>query len=92
MTYAKEIGRKYAYEYGKRWHVETPRYAIGILVNRLHVGAPDNEIAELISARIAKSPDAAKYTPAIIRECARYALIVHERNRDLYRRVMRGRL
>lgn len=29
---------KYAYEYGKRWHVETPRYSIGRFVDRQHVG------------------------------------------------------
>lgn len=80
---------KYAYEYGKRWHVETPRYEIGRFVDKHHVGTSLDEIADKIIAAMDKDP---RYTKAIRRECLAYAAIRHDRNRDLYQRVMSGNL
>ena len=82
---------KYAYEYGKRWHVETPRDSIGRMVDALHVGTTDEEIAAKIDAAIGRSKDAAKFTPAIKRECHDYAKRRHAKNWLLYAYVMGGR-
>lgn len=83
---------KYAYEYGKRWHVETPRYAIGRFVDRQHVSTTLDTLADMIIKAMDASPDASKYTKAIRRETLLYAALRHDRNRDLYTRVMSGRI
>ena len=82
---------KYAYEYGKRWHVETPRYSIGRFVDRQHVGMSIDAMTAEINRAIDASKDAARYTPAIRRECVRYALERHNRNFALYAYAMGGR-
>lgn len=82
---------KYAYEYGKRWHVETPRYSIGRFVDKQHVSTPIETIERLITETIDKSKDASRYTPAIRRECLAYAKERHQRNFVLYAYVMGGR-
>jgi len=76
----------YRYEYGKRWDARVPRGDINWLMGRVHVGVTDEEI----TADITKRCSAPGYTPALIRQSIRYALICHKRNRDLYNRVMRG--
>jgi hypothetical protein len=40
-----------AYEYGKRWNVKIPRYDIGWLIDRVHVGQADSEVASEIEGR-----------------------------------------
>lgn len=82
---------KFAYEYGKRWHAETPRYAIGRFVDRQHVGMTDDALTAAIESAIDGSKDAAKYTAAIRRECVRYAIERHQRNFALYAYAMGGR-
>lgn len=82
---------KYAYEYGKRWHAETPRYAIGRFVDRQHVGMSIEAMTAEIERAIDASKDAAKYTKAIRAECIRYALERHNRNFALYAYAMGGR-
>jgi hypothetical protein len=82
---------KYAYEYGKRWHVETPRYAIGRFVDRQHVGMSIDALETEINRAIDASKDAAKYTPAIRRECLDYAKRRHAKNFLLYAYAMGGR-
>lgn len=79
---------KYAYEYGKRWNVKTPRGDIDWLVGTLHVGQSESEVIGEIEQRIPEGK--AGYTPAIRRECVRYALLAHQRNREVYRKVMVG--
>lgn len=49
--------KKYAYEHGKRWDVKTPRGSINWLVNRVHVGQSDAEVAALIEPRIPNKPE-----------------------------------
>lgn len=78
---------RYAYEFGQRWDIRTPRRDIAFLVNRKHVSVPAEEIVAMIEARI---PDDPAFTPAIRRECSAYARLRHERNRALYNRVMKG--
>lgn len=81
--------RKYAYEYGKRWSVFTPRFAIGRKIDSLSVSASDAEIESLIRDAIAKTQDA-RYTPTIINQCIAYAMERHKRNQKLYLHVTRG--
>ena len=80
---------KYAYEYGKRWNVETPRAAIKRRMARLHVSTPESEIEAMIGAAVSESKDKHAFTPSIIRECVAYALICHRGNVALYEYVMR---
>jgi len=82
--------KRFAYEFGRRWDVRVPRYAAAHIVNAQHVDTPDAEIEKLIRARIAASPNATLYTPALVRQTVRYALLVHARGRALYQYVMRG--
>lgn len=81
--------KKHAYEYGKRWSVFTPRFAIGRKIDSLSVGTSDAEIESLILNAIAETQNA-QYTPAIIKQCVAYALERHRRNQKLYLRVTRG--
>ncbi len=80
--------RTYAYEYGRRWLVKVPRYSIGVMVDRLHVGTSDDVILARINTALAiVGPE---FTPQIKRDCREYALERHRRNRALYLKVMRG--
>jgi hypothetical protein len=79
---------QYRYEYGKRWNAELPRNSISSLIARTHVGKSDEEIADMIKARCKQSDIPAR----LIAQCVRYALLCQAENRDLYRRVMSGRL
>lgn len=78
---------KYAYEYGKRWNVKTPRHAIACKVDRLHVGTPLPDVISLIEEAI---PEDGGYTPSIRKQCVVYAMLRHTANLELYVRVMRG--
>ena len=69
---------KFAYEYGRRWNLKTPRRSIKWILE---------EVLTDIRARIA-AQGSADFTPTIVRQCEEYARIVHERNGALYRRVM----
>ena len=90
VTLNKEMKRKYAYEFGKRWNVKTPRYSIKRWVSTLNVCVTKEEIADKLFKTIDKSPNKEEYTPAIRRQCLRYALICHERDRALWRKVTLG--
>ncbi len=81
------MAKKYAYEFGKRWNVKTPRGSIHWLVAKMHVGESDESVAAAIAARIPANPE---FTDAIRRECLAYAIECHARNRDLFNHVMRG--
>lgn len=83
------MATKYAYEFGKRWNVKTPRASIKWLINREHVSATYEDIDKLISDRLADAGP--EFTPAIKRQCLSYARCVHHANRNLYVRVTRGR-
>ena len=79
---------KYAYEYGKRWNVKTPRRDIKYIVRAFHVGASYEDVESEIQKRVdGAGPE---FTPAIRRQCLSYARCVHFENRQLYQRVMRG--
>jgi hypothetical protein len=81
--------KKYAYEYGKRWDARTPRDSIRYLLDRIHVETPFAEVEADLNRRM----DGAKINePRLVREAIAYARIVHERNRDLYRKVMSGQV
>ena len=79
---------QYRYEYGKRWNARVPRHSISQLMARVHVGTSDDDI----SADIRKRCNAPGYTERLIKQSIAYALECHKRNRDLYRRVMSGRI
>jgi hypothetical protein len=62
---------------------------VNMIVGRLHVGAPDEEAADYVVSRLkggGKGID-----PKIIRQVRRCAVKIHQRNRGIYTRVMRGR-
>jgi hypothetical protein len=65
---------------------KVPQFDIEFLVNREHVGAPDEAIAALIIDRCQK----AGMVPEQIAQCVQYALRVHAGNRELYSSVMNG--
>ena len=67
---------------------QVPKFDIEFLVNKEHVGAPDDAIAALITDRCQK----ANMAPEHIALCVEYALSVHASNRKLYTSVMRGSL
>lgn len=76
---------KYAYEFGKRWNVKTPRQSVKYLLNQVYVGAPFADIeADLLN----RMTGAEGFTDSIIRETIEYARIVHTRNGDRYRKIM----
>lgn len=81
---------KYAYEYGKRWKREIPRFQIARSVERLHVAETNEAVEQVILDCIMLSPDVARYTPVIIRQCLAYAIECHKRNRVLAWHVARG--
>jgi hypothetical protein len=76
---------KYAYEYGKRWDARVPRVDLCWLMGRVHVGTPDETVAEDIRQRTKGFP------PTVVRQSIAYALECHRRNQCLYTHVMRGR-
>jgi hypothetical protein len=82
---------KYAYEFGKRWHAETPRSSIKYKASRLHV-TELKLLLDMIDEHIERSPDKAKFTKTIRNECHRYAALCMEENMALYRKVVSGRL
>lgn len=80
---------KYAYEFGKRWHAETPRAAIKWKARQVHV-SDHKGLLDWIDARIADSPQKEQFTKTIREECYRYAALCMKQNMDLYTHVMRG--
>jgi hypothetical protein len=77
---------KYAYEYGKRWDARVPRCHVSFLLGRTHVGTPFEEIEADLRRRMEGD---SKFTPTLVRQTIEYARIVHQRNFDLYRKVMK---
>ena len=82
------MAKKYAYEYGRRWHVQTPRNDIRYLVDAMHVETSSLKVVQQIEARIPQDNPA--YTSVIRRECGDYTVLVHNANRKLYKQVMTG--
>jgi hypothetical protein len=78
---------KYAYEFGKRWHADTPRYAIKRKAAQVHV-TDHKKLLDMIDQAIENSPDKAQFTKTIRSECYRYAALCMKQNMDLYRKVM----
>lgn len=64
------------------------RSAIQWIVNRLHVSTPDDEVETFIRERCAN----AKFTKLQTDWCVKVALKQHDINRDLYMRVISGRI
>jgi hypothetical protein len=67
---------------------QVPKFEIEFLVNKEHVGTPDDAIATLITGRC----EQAGMTPEHVTLCVKYALQVHAGNRKLYSSVMSGSL
>jgi hypothetical protein len=80
--------KKYVYEFGKRWHVETPRGSIKVKMDSLPVSMTFKEVDYLIRRAIDESSDREKFTKEIIRECLAYARHLHMLNRDFSRTGM----
>lgn len=70
--------------------VEIPKGQIEWLVNKIHVGTPDEEVAADFEKRMNKNmPELDEKTKKAV---IAYALKVHKRNQDEYHKVMSGRL
>jgi hypothetical protein len=67
---------------------QVPKFDIEFLVNKEHVGTPDDAIAAMITDRCER----AGVAPENIALCVKYALKVHTGNRKLYSSVMSGSL
>ncbi len=78
----------YSYEYGQRWNAQLPRNDIRFLVHRMHSGTENEQVANEILARCESSGIPRHMWAA----CKRYALCVHNAQRSLYYRVLRGSL
>jgi hypothetical protein len=70
-------------------HTDIPTMAIEWIVNRFHVGTPDEEIATDIRRRVRSVPEV---SPALEKKMVNYALKQHHKNQGLYHSVMTGRL
>ena len=68
--------------------LESEKWAVRWLTGRIHVGVPDAEVYAEFRARARK----AGASPRLARLNARYAVEQHRGDRDLYGRVMSGRL
>lgn len=76
-------------QYGRKWDVRIPRGDLRLLMGRVHVGTPDNEIRQQIRERIANCIDA-RWTDELIEQAADFAVACHHENQGLYVRVTRG--
>lgn len=77
---------QYRYEYGQRWNAKLPRDGIKFLVHRWHCDTPDVKVQEDIRRRCIKS----SIPVNMHKTCMKYALCVHNEQRNLYRYVLRG--
>jgi len=77
-------------EFGKQWDERVPRNAISWLINRIHVGTPDEKIIANLKERIANSPQASEYTQELIDQSVAYAIECHRQNQATYRAVQSG--
>ena len=79
-------------QYGRKWNAKTPRNDINRIVGRLHVGTSHEEVTAAIRERVANArlANPALWSDAIARECEEFAALVHDANRELYRRVTQG--
>lgn len=66
---------------------KVPKSQIDFIVGNIHVGTPDEEVADNIRRRCEKNG----FPAAVMKACVVYALKAHKRNRDLYNDVMMGR-
>lgn len=76
-------------EFGKNWDVRIPRGQIKWLVDKMHVSLTNDQVREQMRERCKRD---ARFTPGLVRQCEEYAVICHERNYLLYRKVMTGNL
>jgi hypothetical protein len=65
-----------------------PRHGIEWLVNRMHVGTPDQGVRDDIRRRCTN----AAWTEDKIQEAEAHAIKVHRHNQKLYQRIMSGRI
>lgn len=66
--------------------LELPRSQIEFVVDRLHVGTSDDEVA----AEIRRRTKGGSWTPARVRRAVEYAIKHHRKNRGVFSHVMRG--
>ncbi len=78
----------YRYEYGKRWNAKLPRNSIKFLVHRIHCDTPDVKVQEDIRLRCVTS----NISTNMHKACMKYALCVHNEQRNLYHDILRGRI
>ena len=68
--------------------VRIPAHEIRWIVDRYHVGVPEDEVR----AELERRASAAGATPSEARRVGKSAVRMHQENRDLYARVTSGRL
>ncbi len=76
-------------EFGQSWSQELPRGQISFLVNKYHVSADADDVAQDIRDR-AESSSALTWPAELVREAGHYAAAQHRANIKLYLLVMRG--
>jgi hypothetical protein len=73
---------------GKPRAFQVPKFDIEFLVNREHIGTPNDAITALITDRCGRGSN---MTPENVALCVKYALEVHEQNRVAYDNLMCGK-
>jgi hypothetical protein len=74
---------------GQRISKKIPTWLIRNWVGKFHVSTEYSEIEDALRAQIAKSKDPG-WTPAAIRQAICYAIKVHNVNREIFYRTMKG--
>jgi len=74
------------------FNVKAYEFTLARILGRIHVATPAADVADLIRRRINRSKDG-RALPAEHKEAiVSLALAIHDTNRDVYIRVMSGRL
>lgn len=76
-------------EFGQTWSAKLPRGQISFLVNKYHVSASADDVAQDIRNR-AESTAGEAWPRELIAEAEHYARAQHQANIKLYQFVMRG--
>lgn len=67
-----------------------PKQAIDYLINKLHVGTTEDDIAQILTDRIAKAK--VPWPTSAVKDAVGYGIQSHRRNQDLYGNVMAGNI
>ena len=80
------MASQYVYEYGKRWNAVLPRQSIKWKMGKIHVCTSGEAVKAMIEERCVAN----NFPKTLTRQSVAYALICHQKNYELYMRVMGG--